>query len=144
MAMIYLKMGMIDRARDLLKDAGLQRSEQVILSSLLATANDDFDKAMEILSKDEPDQHSGMLALAKQNLALTLLYNGEIGRARTILDHLVDEHESFQTLTINLATLYELMSDRSEDLKLALAGKLAAQGRSLDQRRSFSNADFKL
>ena len=144
MTMVCLKIGLTDRAQSLAKDTGLEELERIILSSLLAIANDDLDAAVQILSTDTLGQHQGLLALAKQNLAVALLYRGEIERARSILDDLIDDHESFQTLTINLATLYDLTSDRSKNLKMALANGLAAQGKSLKQPRSFNNADFKL
>ncbi|RMZ91197.1 hypothetical protein DV736_g1557, partial [Chaetothyriales sp. CBS 134916] len=137
-------MGLVEDAKLLAADDQFQDHERKILGSLVAVANDDLDQAVHILAGENIDQESGLLALAKQNLAVALLYRCEIERARSILAHLINQHESFQTLTMNLATMYELTSDRSKDKKLALASKVAAEMETLKQARSFLNDDFKL
>jgi trafficking protein particle complex subunit 12 len=140
MALVCLKLGLTERVEDLVE--GLE-SQQPILASLLAIAEDDLDRA-EALLQDLTDADTEISGLAKQNLAVALLFKGEIERARTILESLVDQQESFQTLTVNLATLFDLMSDQSRNMKSALVGRLASQSGTLKQPRAFTNSDFKL
>ncbi|RMZ77942.1 hypothetical protein DV738_g4210, partial [Chaetothyriales sp. CBS 135597] len=137
-------MGLIEDAKRYVADDRLQDYERRVLGSLVAVANDDLDQAVHILLEENKNEQSELLALAKQNLAVALLYQGDIERARLLLIQLINQNESFQTLTTNLATIYELTSDRSKDKKLALAGKIAAEMHALKQPRSFLNDDFKL
>ena len=144
MIMLLAKMGLIDKATAMLNDSTISESERTSFQSLLAIANEDFAKAEELLSRDSLSQHQELMALAKSNLAVAMLYKGEIERARSILNSLVDDGQSFQSLTINLATIFDLTSDRSKDLKTALAAKVARNDKRLKQPRTFTNADFKL
>jgi lipopolysaccharide biosynthesis regulator YciM len=83
-------------------------------------------------------------SLLKQNLAVAYLYSGMIAKARDALHGLVDIGESFESLTVNLATLYELSSDRSKDLKLAAAAKIAGYQKDRGIMTPLINAAFKL
>ena len=60
------------------------------------------------------------------------------------MEGLVDEGNSFQSLLLNLATLYELSSDKSRELKVALTGRVAQQEASSERGWTKTNADFKL
>ena len=82
-------------------------------------------------------------ALIKQNLAVAYLYIGRIRDARRLLEDLIEDGQTFQSLTFNLATLYDLNSDKARDLKLALAGRIAARPSSKPKVMR-TNADFKL
>ena len=70
----------------------------------------------------------------------------------TLLTALVDAGHSFHALTFNLATVYELSSERSRAKKMELAEKVAGSmivdGKSEDREGSVwaerANADFKL
>ena len=142
-AMLYLRMGLLTEARSLVDAQDLQHPNTRILESLIAVADNRLDDAISELTGPHPDAYTDLLALTKQNAAVALLYKGEIQKARSLMESLIDEHESFSTLTVNLATIHDLTSDQSRELKLALASKIAAD-RQLRQVRSFGNADFKL
>ena len=143
-ATLCLKMGLLPEARGLVEAANCADAERQILRSLLAVAEGDFDVAIELLKDPESKELGELAALAKQNLAVALLYRGDIQKARDVLDELVEEGHSFQTLTINLATIYDLTTDRSRELKLTLVDKVAQSQREHGQTRAFNNVDFKL
>ncbi len=84
------------------------------------------------------------IPLLKQNLAVAYLYAGQISKSRDTLHALVEEGPSFESLTINLATLYELSSDRSKELKLAAAAKIAFRQKDRSIATPLNNAAFKL
>jgi len=64
-------------------------------------------------------------ALLLQNLALCLLYTNQLPKTRDILEDLVSRGWSFHTLLWNLATVYELRSERVAGLKVGLAERVA-------------------
>ena len=63
--------------------------------------------------------------IATLNLALSLLYTGHLSEAHTLLDSLVEKGRSFHALTFNLATVYELCSDKSRARKGELVDRVA-------------------
>lgn len=142
-AMLCLRIGLLSEVQGLIDMPGLGRSETLALQSLIAIADDRLDDAVSKLMAIPPDVDKELSAVARQNAAVALLYNGNIQRAKELMETLIDEHESFSTLTINLATIYDLTSDRSKELKLGLASKVAAD-RQAKHAHSFTNADFKL
>ena len=141
--MLSLRMGLIAEARRLIDAPHIDQSHAHLLRSLIAVADDRLDDAITILTGPATDADKELMALAKQNAAVALLYKGEIQKARSLMETLIDEHESFSTLTINLATIHDLTSDQSRELKLTLVNRVAANCES-KQIRSFSNTDFKL
>ena len=141
--LLCLKMGLITEAQKLIETSELQEKESALLRSLIAVADDRLDDAISIVTAQSPDRDTELMALAKQNAAVALLYKGEIQKARSLMETLIDEHESFSTLTVNLSTVLDLTSDQSRELKLAVADKIAADPKSR-QLRTFTNADFKL
>jgi trafficking protein particle complex subunit 12 len=143
-AILCIRMGLLGEARMAVESASCGDAERQILRSLLAVADGHFDNAIELLQS--PTCATGELAaLAKQNLAVALLYRSDIQKAREILEGLVDEGHSFQTLTVNLATIYDLTTDRSRELKLTLADRIAQQQhQGQGHARIFTNTDFKL
>jgi hypothetical protein len=60
-----------------------------------------------------------------QNLAVCLVYTGQIIEAKEILSNLVDTSPSFHSMVFNLSTVYELCTEKNRDKKLGLAGRLA-------------------
>ena len=70
-------------------------------------------------------------------------------QARALLETLVDRGYAFYGLTFNLATMYELCSERSHALKIELAERVASQrdpAKAAGPMAGWdkSNADFKL
>ena len=138
--MLCLKMGLSEEAIRTISTLDPEEPTTSILRSLVAIAEDRLGEATELLEFFSSYPDDDAFALARQNLAVALLYKGEIQAARTILDELVSKGHSFQTLTVNLATIFDLSSDRSRDLKIGVITKIVRQGK----RPALTNADFKL
>ena len=142
MTLMLLKLGQIKKAQECVDQLQSGESGKAVLSGLLAVADGRLEEATESLGGlANRDDDSDVSALAKQNLAVALLYLGRIAEAKSLLEGLIEEGHSFPSLTINLTTIFDLTSDRSRDQKVALIGKLAV---SQTQKRAFANADFKL
>ncbi|CAK7272226.1 hypothetical protein SEPCBS57363_005023 [Sporothrix epigloea] len=91
------------------------------------------------LREDAPDDE--MIGV---NLAVCMLYVGQMQEGRTILEQLVDAGASSHTLLFNLSTMYELCTDRAKTFKLGLAQRVADQTPVAGQSWEKTNADFKL
>ncbi|EXJ93686.1 hypothetical protein A1O1_02078 [Capronia coronata CBS 617.96] len=144
MALLLIKIGDVSKAQRLIDSASLNPLEKLALESLLAVAEGRYDIASQKLSICELESSSALKGLVEQNLAVAYLYSGEVQKAKQMLEESVDNGYTFQTLTINLATIYDLTSDRARDLKMALAAKIAHQQKDSMHNRSFANVDFKL
>jgi trafficking protein particle complex subunit 12 len=142
--LLCLKMGLVLEASGVAESMHAQPTEKAIFDALLAMSEDDFESAVSLLSNPDIPANSELLPLARQNLAVAYLYKGDIANARGVLETLVDDGQSFRSLTVNLATVYDLTTDRSRDLKLAMADRISKKQRHTKYARHFSNADFKL
>ena len=145
MVLLYLKMGDLFGAQRLMQDVDVTDAQIRLLPPLLIFAEGRYDDAAlaweQAIETELPDEEG---ALIKQNLAVAYLYSGQIEKTREIMESLLDQGSSSQSLVLNLATLYELSSDKSRDLKVALAGRVAKQGADSDRGWTKTNADFKL
>lgn len=144
MVLLLLRIGDVASAQRLLESSLPESSLASMLHPLISVVNGDYSSAVsefqDLLSKDPENNIS---SIVKQNLAVCLLYSGYANNARSTLQSLVDDGYDFRSLTFNLATLYELSSDKSLGLKLGLVEKVKGLG--LDQQRSVKeSADFKL
>lgn len=144
MILLRIKMGDVARAHDLVESTTLAAHDKLALRSLVAIAEGQYDEASRALTECEEGTDPDLKALVKQNLAVALLYNGEVLKSKRILEELIIDGYSFQTLTINLATIYDLSSETSRDLKMSMISKIASEQKTTGQLRSFLNADFKL
>ncbi len=63
--------------------------------------------------------------LATQNLAVCLFYTGKVDETLELLDHLIEKGRSFHALTFNLATVYELCSEKGSQRKEYLAERVS-------------------
>lgn len=142
--MLCLKMGLLGEATQTISALDTEDSVLPILRSLVAIAEDNLEEATELLEGFSSYPDDDACALAKQNLAVALLYKGEIQAARTILDELVRDGNSFQTLTVNLATIFDLSSDRSRDLKMGVVTGISRNPGKQRSKRAYTNAEFKL
>ncbi|KMQ44239.1 Tetratricopeptide-like helical domain [Trichophyton rubrum] len=142
-ALLHLRVGDVDSAKDLFSSVSSPSAN--IVEPLLKMAEGKFDEAVtgwnELLkiycgTDDE--------VLIKQNLAVCLLYVGDLKQSREILESLVDDHNSFQSLTFNLATVYELCSEDSGALKAALAERVAEHPQSEHRNWEIPNGAFKI
>lgn len=143
MILLRIKMGDVSKASQIIEACSLRPAERQALGALIAIATGRYKDASETLLKAEQEIEPSLRGLIKQNLAVAYLYNGEVRKAKKTLEELVEDDHSFQTLTINLATIYDLSSDRSRELKSSLVSRIAADDSS-HQSRAFTNADFKL
>ncbi|KAK2767835.1 hypothetical protein FQN54_003996 [Arachnomyces sp. PD_36] len=143
MALLHLRIGDVNAAREVLGECN--DIANGTLNPLLSMAEgryvDAVDEWRSCLQKHQGKEGE---ALITQNLAVCLLYTGELNEARELLESLVATYHSFSSLTFNLSTIYELCSDKSRTLKLGLAEKLAKQPRSGERNWEKPNADFKL
>ncbi|KAL8678534.1 MAG: hypothetical protein Q9186_005114 [Xanthomendoza sp. 1 TL-2023] len=102
--------------------------KQEVLKALLAMAEGEYENAVTAWRSllDGPDD-----ILARQNLAVCLLYTGRLSQTSQILHHLLTQKTHIpHALTFNLATIYELSSDKSRERKIELAEKVARKLRS--------------
>ncbi|KAI9796257.1 MAG: hypothetical protein M1833_006426 [Piccolia ochrophora] len=147
LALVYLTSGDVASARRCLPSTSSSASQPTLLTALTALASSDFPLAIThlrtLLAVDPPPANAAVLT---QNLAVCLLYTGEIAAARRELEALVERGDAFHALTFNLATVYELCSEKARGWKVGLAEKVAGkrgrrEGGGLGE---MGNADFKL
>lgn len=160
--LLYLRIGDVGAAKEVLQESsGL---DEGILKPLINMAEGRFDDAVgewrALLEKNSNTSSEPMIA---QNLAVCLLYTGRLNevfhsppllpskclsllftQSRALLESLVSANHSFQSLTFNLSTIYELCSEKSRNLKMHLADEVARQTHSGETNLDRSNADFKL
>lgn len=142
MVLILVKLGQMKKAQsyiNALKDDSLSKT---LCQCILAIANDELEEAVDMLESASKDEDSTeMVSLVQQNLAVAYLYQDRIEEARSVLTKLVHDGYSFPSLITNLATIYDLTSDRSKDFRLQLVNQMAAV---TTRTKTFTNADFKL
>lgn len=114
LALLYIKAGNVDAARQCLSDTSASE-----LRPLLSMADGRYAEAAEEW-KASPSSD-----LAKQNLAVCLFYTGEVDETLELLDQLVEKGRSFHALTFNLATVYELCSEKSSQRKEDLVERVS-------------------
>lgn len=142
MSLLMMKVGDLSAAKDLLEGSS---EENDLLGALLATAEGRFEDAVLEWEKMRALDHAGHLkSIVQQNLAVNHLYAGHLSDARRVMEDMVQEEEGYGSLTFNLATIYELSSEKSRDLKVALAIRVASQDGNTLKAKGRLNADFKL
>ncbi|EAW09637.1 uncharacterized protein ACLA_038480 [Aspergillus clavatus NRRL 1] len=138
--LLFLMIGDLDAARQVSGE-----SNETILKPLLSMAEGQYsDAAVEWRALLENKDKKHDTALISQNLAVCLLYSGKLNEARQTLESLVAENQSFGSLIFNLATVYELCSDKAAVLKATLAESVAQQPISGDINLDRPNSDFKM
>ncbi|KAL8726702.1 MAG: hypothetical protein Q9166_006570 [cf. Caloplaca sp. 2 TL-2023] len=156
-AMLCLRMGDLEGAKGWIRsrdddDDGAEADDvksgsEEVLKALFHMAQGEYEDAANTW-RSLLDGPYGVLA--KQNLAVCLLYTGRLTETQQILDSLIDENHAFYALTFNLATVYELSTDRSKEKKTQLAERVAEgvrKGGNAEgdcRRMARSNVDFKL
>ena len=147
LGLLYLKIGDLETARRYIKSSSDDDDQDAsthsaVLNPLLCMAEGDYDGATTQLTAlrnagGTPDP------TVLQNLAVCLIYSGKLIEARPILESLVTAGQSFDTLLVNLSTVYELCTEKARGLKMDLAGKVAAkEGSGVGWEKT--NAIFKL
>ncbi|KAH0542711.1 hypothetical protein FGG08_002946 [Glutinoglossum americanum] len=140
LALLHLRTGNISAAQSILSNKtpsspspSSSSSSSSPLPALLSMSRGDFHTAATQWSAliASTTAHTTASApdpspLFLQNLALCHLYTNNLPQTRKILEDLVDGGWSFHTLLWNLATVYELCSERGVGrLKEGLAGRVA-------------------
>jgi trafficking protein particle complex subunit 12 len=145
MILLYLKIGDLSGAEQLLQGPNATDEQIRLLRPLVTFVEGRYEDAAlaweRSLQSAISDEET---ALIKQNLAVAYLYSGQIEKTRHTMEELLDEGNSFSSLVTNLATLYELSSDRSRELKVALAGRVAQQDPNSERGWTKTNIDFKI
>jgi tetratricopeptide (TPR) repeat protein len=143
--LIWLRVGDIEAAKRCLSAVSEAGSDELIngsLEALIQLANSEFPAAassFQSLHDKFPED-----AMVTQNLAVCLLYMGQIAAAKDLLLHLVDTSPPFYSSVFNLCTIYELCTERNRERKVALAEKLAARKMDGVVGWEIGTADFKL
>ncbi|KAF7589469.1 hypothetical protein BBP40_004267 [Aspergillus hancockii] len=142
-ALLLLLIGDIDAAKQLFGES--DKPGNGIIKPLLSMAEGRYDDAViEWKTLLEGGIEGADTSIISQNLAVCLLYTGRLNEARQILESLVFGGQSFSGLVFNLATVYELCSDKSETLKAKLVNIVAKGPATGDINLDRPNADFKL
>ncbi len=145
MILLKIKAGDMNGAQRLLESSALTVQTKPILEAIFAIAEGRNGDAARILSEHGTGTVPAVAALVKQNLAVAYLYCGEIRHARGLLEDVVTAGNSSPTLTINLATIFDLTSDKARDLKTSMVSRIVGHQKDENsQIRSYLNADFKL
>ena len=114
LALLHINAGNVGAARQCLSDTSASD-----LRPLLSMADGRYAEAAEewraLPSSD----------LATQNLAVCLFYTGKVDETLELLDGLVEKGRSFHALTFNLATVYELCSEKSSQRKEDLVERVS-------------------
>jgi trafficking protein particle complex subunit 12 len=142
MLLLFLRIGNVSAAKAMLEES---TESAGMVTALIAMADGRFEDAIEewetLLARDISSE---LAPVAQQNLALAFLYAGRLNNARQLLESAISQGEGFASLTFNLATIYELCSEKSRDLKMSLAEKMASRTGSEHKGWEKVNADFKL
>jgi tetratricopeptide (TPR) repeat protein len=141
--LLHLRIGDLGAAKELLNE--FSHLGKSILKPLLDMAEGRYDDAVvgwrSLLEKDDIKDNEAMVS---QNLAVCLLYTGQLNESRALLESLVSANYSFQSLTFNLSTIYELCSDKSTVMKARLAEEVSKQSHFGETNLDRPNTDFKL
>ncbi|GAB7361991.1 hypothetical protein MBLNU230_g2027t1 [Neophaeotheca triangularis] len=121
-ALLKLRVGDIASARSLVATCnGLDAEIMITLLNALATDPAASVPDWRALTSKHPD-HEALVS----NLAVCQLYAGEVGEARSLLEGLLEGGGPvFGGLLFNLATVFELCTDRATEAKMGVAAVLA-------------------
>jgi len=129
-SLLYLKIGHVEAARACYAGVLDESREATMLQALHQMAEADYSSAVETLQSLNSAHPEDVLVT--HNLAVCLLYNGDATRASEMLEDLVkgnsesdEPGRSFPGLLFNLATVYELRTERARDKKVHLVEQVA-------------------
>ncbi len=136
-ALLWLHIGDVEAARSCVQSGEIK---QKTVGALCDMADGKYGAALATWRELKEEVDDEMVGV---NLAVCLLYMGTLEEGRAVLESLVASGYSSHTLLFNLTTVYELCTERSRQLKLELAQRVADMeptARGWEKR----NADFKL
>ncbi|KAL4945027.1 hypothetical protein BDV06DRAFT_58983 [Aspergillus oleicola] len=140
--LLELSIGDVDAARKQCEELG--EGGDAICTPLLSMAEGRYDNAVGEWRALKDKGRGIDDAIVSQNLAVCLLYTGQLSGAREVLESLIQTQHSFSSLVFNLATVYELCFDKAVQLKQGLVEAIAKQPITGDANLDRLNADFKL
>ncbi|KAF2026191.1 hypothetical protein EK21DRAFT_92630 [Setomelanomma holmii] len=125
--LVWLRVGDIASARRCLARTSSTSPSLIAdtLTALLHLSNSDFQSATSSFRTLHTQYPTN--AMIAQNLAVCLVYTGDIAESQEILSKLVNSSAPFHAMIFNLSTVYELCTERNRDRKVELAGKLASR-----------------
>jgi tetratricopeptide (TPR) repeat protein len=143
--LVHLRLGDVHAARRCLAAATEISADELLdgtLDALIHLSNSEYPAAVSAFGElhDEFPED----AMVTQNLAVSLLYTGQIAEARRYLTDLAESSPPFHSLVFNLSTVYELCTERNRDKKSALAEKLASRSADGVVGWEVGNTDLKL
>ncbi|CAI7678594.1 hypothetical protein N7533_007059 [Penicillium manginii] len=142
-ALLSLRMGDIDAAKRVFDDSPNSKGSS-LLKPLISMSDGRYQDAIDEWRILLEDNQRADGALVAHNLAVCLLYTGQLDEARQLLESQISANHSFSSLIFNLSTVYELCSDNAGQLKGQLAATISNQPISGQTNLDRSNADFKL
>lgn len=145
LGLLYLRIGNLGAARkyvvgDETNPGALSPDYADVLRPLLSVAEGNYESAATQL--DATQNMSGDQSLMIANLAVALLYAGDLKESKAKLEELLKQGMRFSTLLFNLATVFELCTEKARALKVELAENIAKEPDPLGFERSL--VDFKL
>jgi trafficking protein particle complex subunit 12 len=146
LGLLYLRIGNLNAARKYIvqgeEDSHTPSADYAdILRPLLSVAEGNYSSAATQLdaTKNMPGTE---ISLSTTNLAVALLYAGDLKQSKQMLEELLQKGMRFPTLLFNLATIFELCTEKARTMKVQLAEDVAKQRDTLGYERSL--VDFKL
>ncbi|KAF2226350.1 hypothetical protein BDZ85DRAFT_305351, partial [Elsinoe ampelina] len=140
LGLLYVRIGDVRRAEGLLGSMQGGKGREV-LGGLIRFAEGDYEGAAalfkELHAKDDKD------VLVANNYAIALLYTGHMEEAAEVLERLVDETIPTSATLFNLATMYELVTEKAVERKAKLVDRVASRGPE-NGGWERAGADFKL
>lgn len=121
-ALLRMRVGDVEGAK---RSAGnlVDENRKKAFQALLQVADGGYEDAVrswQTLVEDDPNHE--MFAL---NAAVCLVYTGHITSARDVLEDVARERPMFPALLFNLATVYELCTERAAERKTSLTNQAA-------------------
>lgn len=147
LGLVYLQIGNVKCAKRCMDAAtpGDQESGQhLVFEALCNMAKGEFGSALEKLSFMPPTAGENLNSLAGHNRAACLVYLGRMQEARSSLENMVENDSLFGDSLFNLATLFDLCTNDSTQLKAALATRTAQHKPKQSRVWERSNIDFKM
>ena len=138
LGLLYLRIGRLSDARRYIVGEDSAGSYAELLRPLLSVAEGNYSSAAKQLGAT-----AGSDILTRSNLAVALVYAGEMKKAREVLDGMVRNGDALPLLLFNLSTIFELCTEKSKTLKAELVEKVAEiSGSNTGWERAMQ--DFKL
>lgn len=116
--------------------------EKEILQGLLSISRNDYENAVTILTTLHASHPTN--EMVTQNLAVCLLYTGHMAQGCELLETIVNQGETFSALLFNLATMYELRTEKAAERKAALVQSVVEMGPQGERGWERGLVDFKL